>query len=268
MLDITGNYQSQKNEVESNLNLIFCSLGVNMKKITILNGSINYKGNTQYFIDRLISKLPKNRYKITTFFSEDYQQNLKYTALYDPSYAIKVPNDNIYELQKAILESDLFIIASPVYMHNISSSLKLVVEKLSTWAHIMRLDGMPTVVLSTCSSNGDTTVTSYLCKIISNMGGNIVANCNANSIQLNTDEWLNEALGKLATIINASIEQPRQSNEYVEKVFQAMKRIMISRIDYDKPNTFFSEESNYWKSKLIGFDSYQDYLKIKESKSS
>lgn len=113
-----------------------------MKKITVLNGSINRQGNTQFFIEEVLKSLPKEEYKIEFLFSEDYKVGLEYSALYDVSYNQKVLNDNVYELEHTILNSNLLVIASPVYMHNVSSSLKLVLEKLSTWAHILRLDGI------------------------------------------------------------------------------------------------------------------------------
>ncbi|MCC4358749.1 flavodoxin family protein [Limosilactobacillus reuteri] len=240
-----------------------------MKKITVLNGSINRQGNTQFFIEEVLKSLPKEEYKIEFLFSEDYKVGLEYSALYDVSYNQKVLNDNVYELEHTILNSNLLVIASPVYMHNVSSSLKLVLEKLSTWAHILRLDGIPTVVLSTCSSNGDSTVTSYLCKIMSSMGGNIIANCNANSYQLDSENWLKEISLKITKKINDYINLPRKSNDYIEQVFQEMKKIMLVRQDFDKKDTFAAEESKYWmNNNLINYDSFQEYLYQKYNKES
>lgn len=175
-----------------------------MRRITVLNGSVNRKGNTQYFIEEILRGIPKEIDR-QFFFASDYMFPLVYKGLYDPEYSRKVAGDNIYSLQESILESNLLIIASPVYMHNISSNLKLVIEKLSTWSHILRLDGKPVVVLSTCSTNGDTTVTSYLCKVISTMGGNIIANCNANGFQLHDEVWLNDVTNKIRSKIICSI---------------------------------------------------------------
>lgn len=235
-----------------------------MKRIAVLNGSYIREGNTQFFIKQILSKLPHENYRIKFLYSEDYKTSLKCWALYDISYSKKVLSDNIYNLEQDILNSDLFVIASPVYMHNISSSLKLTLEKLSTWAHTLRLDGMPTIVLSTCSSNGDSTVTNYLCKIITTMGGNIIANCNANSYQLNDKKWLSEVAIKITNRIEEYINLPRKSNRYSEQVYQEMKQIMSIRIITDEKNTFEKEESNYWKrNDLLSRNSFQDFLNHK-----
>ncbi|KRM00752.1 hypothetical protein LG045_07935 [Limosilactobacillus gastricus] len=231
-----------------------------MRRITVLNGSVNRKGNTQYFIEEILRGIPKEIDR-QFFFASDYMFPLVYKGLYDPEYSRKVAGDNIYSLQESILESNLLIIASPVYMHNISSNLKLVIEKLSTWSHILRLDGKPVVVLSTCSTNGDTTVTSYLCKVISTMGGNIIANCNANGFQLHDEVWLNDVTNKIRSKIICSIGNSLQSNYYIEEVFKGMKLIMNDRIGSDVPNSFAEEESTYWvKSGLINYDSFQKFL--------
>ncbi|MBO8565677.1 NAD(P)H-dependent oxidoreductase, partial [Staphylococcus aureus] len=81
----------------------------------------------------------------------------------DTNYSLK---DDLKVLQNKILESDIFIIASPVYIHSMSADLKLFLERSAWWSHTLRLQGKPVIVMSTCSSNGVKTVIEPLSKVI------------------------------------------------------------------------------------------------------
>lgn len=78
--------------------------------------------------------------------------------------------DDISLLENKILSSDIFIVASPVYLHYMSGDLKMILDRLSWWAHTLRLQGKPVVVLSTNGSNGETSVTEPLSEIMTVMG--------------------------------------------------------------------------------------------------
>ncbi|ROV59925.1 hypothetical protein EGO58_11250, partial [Limosilactobacillus reuteri] len=142
---------------------------MNLKRILVLNGSCRYQGSTQFFLESLFNNLDSKEYKVQYLFCRDFNKmRLNPNTLYDISYTQRNGDSKIYELEEMILKSDCFVVASPVYMHNISSDLKLILEKLSTWSHTLRLDGKPCLVLSTCNSNGNTTVTGYLCRLCHN----------------------------------------------------------------------------------------------------
>lgn len=233
-----------------------------MKKILVINGSNSINGNTQYFIESLLKRI--DMAEVKTIYPQEFNHcSLETQAVYDISFDKKVNDPEIYELQNEILSCDLLIMASPVYMHNISANLKFLLEKLSTWSHIMRLAGKPTIVLSTCDSNGSNTVISYLCEIITSMGGNVVANCNASSYQLNDSKWLESVEHQIFEIIMNSLNQTKVfSNSNIEKNFNTFKKVMEYRVSNNiKINKFYDEEKSFWvRTGMLECDSYQEYL--------
>ncbi|WP_271327993.1 flavodoxin family protein [Lactococcus muris] len=139
-----------------------------MKKIFILNASRRRKGNTTKLISSVTEKLKD--FDIEIAHPQDF--NIK-TCLGCHKCFIKagcVQRDDLPLLEEKILSSDLLILASPVYLHYMTGELKVILDKLSWWAHTLRLQGKPVVLLSTCSTNGQDTVIKPLGEIMNYMG--------------------------------------------------------------------------------------------------
>ncbi|MFD2386801.1 flavodoxin family protein [Enterococcus rivorum] len=132
-----------------------------------------------------------------------------------------VQKDDLSLLQEKILSADLFVIASPVYLHYMTADLKLILEKSSWWAHTLRLQGMPVVILSTCGTNGHHTVINALSQIMNFMGGNVIAKSNAAQFpdQINNERWLKEVASEITHRIIKYTDKHPQSNKYLEQVF-------------------------------------------------
>lgn len=227
-----------------------------MKKILVINGSRNKQGNTKYFISSILDKLQKNRYQIEWIFPQDYKILPVYEAMKSDYTEEK---DDITIIKNKILSSDLLIISSPVYMHAMSSDIKLLLERLSCWGHMLRLNGKPIIVLSTCESNGFNKVIKPLSEIFSYMGGNIVAASNASLIDEFQNQEKFEKITKIVSgLINEYINKPPRSNKLLERNFQSMKKIMIYRIN-NTPELDFEED--YWiNTGLIKMQSYSEFL--------
>lgn len=102
-----------------------------MKKVLILNGSPRKKGNTSFLIDEMSKALEKSC-DITIFQLNDL--NIKpcqgcFWCYKD--YPLKcVQDDDMNSLYPTILDSDIFIFASPIYWFNYSGQLKLFIDRL------------------------------------------------------------------------------------------------------------------------------------------
>ena len=142
-----------------------------MKKIFVLIGSRQKDGNTAGFAKQITDRLDKEKFEVEYAYPQDF----KIAPCIGCSKCFVrtecVSKDDLEILHNKILESDLFIIASPVYMHYFTADLKLIIDKSSWWAHTLRLQGKPIVVLSTCETNGHKTVIKPLSKIMTYMGG-------------------------------------------------------------------------------------------------
>lgn len=234
-----------------------------MKKVFVLIGSRRKEGNTSKFVKNITGKLDINKFEIEYAIPQDYKIRHCigcHDCFINARCSIK---DDIYLLQEKLLKSDVLIIASPVYLHYMTGELKLILDRLSWWAHTLQLQGKPVVVLSTCSSNGFTSVLEPLSNIITFMGGNVIATANAAEIpnQINNSEWLNEISHEIANRITKFAYLPPQSNKFIEKVFSSIKISMIQQGEICKNSNIDLGEYKYWKETgMIHYDNFKDYL--------
>lgn len=87
-------------------------------------------------------------------------------------------SDDMDLIKRKILEADVLILASPVYLHNVSGSMKNFLDRISTWAHVMRLAGKYGVVITTTSNNGNIYVQDYLKSIATYLGLQLIGGYN------------------------------------------------------------------------------------------
>lgn len=237
-----------------------------MKKVFALIGSRKKDGNTTKFAGRIYGNLDKNKFEIQYAYPQDYKIRPCVgcnDCFINAKCSIK---DEIELLQEKILKSDILIIASPVYLHYMTADLKLILDRFSWWAHTLRLQGKPVVILSTCSSNGFTTVIEPLSRIINFMGGNVIATSNAAQLpnQINNNEWLNEVSEEISARINKYAYLPPQSNSFIEKVFSQTKIAMIQQEEFERNSNIELGESKYWRETgMYKFDTFKEYLKAR-----
>lgn len=240
-----------------------------MKTIFALVGSRQKKGNTAKFIKRIAESLSDNEFQVEYAFPQDY--HLKPCTGCNTCFITTqcVSKDEINLLHEKILSADVLIVASPVYLHYMTADLKLILDKSSWWAHTMRLQGKPVVILSTCSSNGHNTVIEPLSKIINMMGGNVIATSNAAQIphQIDNEEWLSDVSNQIAERIAKYAYLPTQSNKFLEEVFSITKLGMLQQEQVSKNNNFEAGEAKFWReTEMFDFDKFGDYLAAKNEK--
>ncbi|MBR4669345.1 MAG: flavodoxin family protein [Butyrivibrio sp.] len=240
-----------------------------MKKIFVLIGSRQKNGNTTDFAKRITDRLDKEKFEVEYAYPQDFNIAPCVGCSRCFLQAKCVSRDDLPLLHKKILESDLFIIASPVYMHYFTADLKLIIDKSSWWAHTLRLQGKPVVILSTCGTNGHDTVIKALSKIMTYMGGNVIACSNAAQLpkQLDNEKWMQEVSGEIAKRINKYAHIPHQSNQHIEEVFPYMKAAAIIQKEQGQNIGMEIEEFKeyvFWRDTgMENYDSFEDYLKEK-----
>ncbi len=239
-----------------------------MKKIFVLIGSRQKEGNTTCFAKQITGRLDKEKFEVEYAYPQDFKIAPCIGCCKCFVQTECISKDDLNILHEKILESDLFIIASPVYVHYFTADLKLIIDKSSWWAHTLRLQGKPVVVLSTCCTNGHNTVIKPLSDIITYMGGNVIACANAAMIpdQLDNDEWMKEVSEEIARRINKYAYIPHESNVDIEKMFPRMKAAALfqkEKNDKYKLDMDFGEY-NYWRDTgMINYNSFEEYLKDK-----
>lgn len=240
-----------------------------MKKIFMLIGSRRKKGNTAKFIKRIVDSLSENEFEVEYAFPQDYK--LKPCTGCNTCFITTqcVSKDELNLLHEKILNADVLIVASPVYLHYMTADLKLILDKSPWWAHTMRLQGKPVVILSTCSSNGHNTVIEPLSKIINMMGGNVIATSNAAQIphQIDNEEWLSDVSNQIANRIGKYAYLPPQSNKFLEQVFSITKLAILQQVEVSKNNNVEAGEAKFWRETgMLDFNNFADYLASKSEK--
>lgn len=81
-----------------------------------------------------------------------------------------VIEDDIENIKKNMLDSDLLIIASPVYLNQITGTLKKVLDRIAYWTHLMPLIGKRGVIITNSSFSGNNESTDYLELILNHFG--------------------------------------------------------------------------------------------------
>lgn len=234
-----------------------------MKSITIVNGSRNKSGNTQKFINTILTNLKNDEWHYDWVFPQDYKI-LPIFETFTQQYSEN--SDDMEIIQNKILKSDLFIIASPVYIHSMSSDLKLIIERISSWAHTLMLEGKPVVVLSTCESNGFNKVIRPLSELMTYMGGNVIATSNASLInEFSNSEKLNSIAIEISDRIEKFTNELPQSNSFIEKNFLTMKSIIQERIEQRKLNMqpLDNEEKHWLNENMIKYNTFSSFLEYK-----
>ena len=93
-----------------------------MKKIVALFGSRRKNGNTVSFVKAILGYLPKDECDIEYIFPQDFKISPCIGCGNCFEQIQCIAKDELYILQKKILDSDLLIVASPVYLHYMSKT--------------------------------------------------------------------------------------------------------------------------------------------------
>ncbi|VMX10449.1 putative reductase [Streptococcus pneumoniae] len=79
-------------------------------------------------------------------------------------------DDDMSMIKREMLESDILVLTSPVYLHNLNADMKNFLDRIAYWTHMMRLAGKQGIAISYSDTNGEEYVYDYLNKIINYMG--------------------------------------------------------------------------------------------------
>lgn len=238
-----------------------------MKNVFALVGSRSFKKTTYKFVEDIIlhiNKIEKINYQIKSINELDIDPCTGCSSCFKLGHCRL--NDGLSLLQEKILSADLFIISAPVYMHGMPGEMKNIIDRLATWAHTLRLAGKDILIVSTCDSNGHTTVVDDLHLNMLHMGGRVIGKYVGTKYipdGLASDSeimLLDNAKELLPSIVNKTLENWKSelsSNKFNESLFGTYRRNQKMLLDMGES----TGETEYWiKSGMINCENYQDYL--------
>lgn len=160
--------------------------------------------------------------------------------------------DDMEEIKKEMINSDVIIFASPVYMHSVSGSTKVFIDRISCWSHYFELRGKIGISLNTSASNGNTYVADYLSKVLSYLGCSVVCN-----ISIMTSGLTPNSLDSIISVNKRKIIQTFLRKEYPITVEQEILFKNCCRLY--QHNALTPYEMEYWNChELNSYNSFQE----------
>ena len=166
--------------------------------------------------------------------------------------------DDMPIIRRKMLESDLIIWISPVYLNNLSGAMKTYIDRITSWVHTLHLLGKIGVVITVTDRSGQEFVSFYLKNILRLMGCNVIGEYKFVKVEnVDIEYKLEEIIDDItSSIIN---ESQYKSTDELEKRFQINKREYINP-DNEK---FIGKnyEVTYWyNSEMSKCNTYQEVL--------
>lgn len=222
-------------------------------KVFIYSGSKNPNSKSNDFMN-----LVANKFKLDPEIDLIFRTPLD--TKIDESKGINNNSDSYMieeKIKKELLNSDIFIFCSPVYLHNVSGSSKNFLDSLVEWSHTMALSGKLGIVVSVSSSNGNDFVNHYLSKVLRYMGVTILS-----SFEISQKDYPNQEIYNIVTrkkadnivsIVKKSYEFGVEVSEKQETIFRTYKSML------NKKGLFTShEEKELKQQKFDKMNSFQE----------
>lgn len=81
-----------------------------------------------------------------------------------------VVQDDLHTLHAKLLDSDLIILGTPVYVEQVSAQLKMFIDRSFIWLHTLRLIGKPALTVLTTGGSGSGPTEKYLNEVLYCLG--------------------------------------------------------------------------------------------------
>ncbi|PTI89131.1 NAD(P)H-dependent oxidoreductase [Mammaliicoccus vitulinus] len=151
-----------------------------MKKVICIVGSRNHASKGLAFCNELLIRL------------KDFYNEIDYKILTPNDYFLEPidgSNETFYKgidkkddiddgsvIKHDLEAADFVIFCTPVYSHNVSGDIKILIDRLSYWGHIFKLLGKSGLTVTVADSNGFIQVDEYIDKILTGFGVDVVDN--------------------------------------------------------------------------------------------
>lgn len=142
-------------------------------------------------------------------------------------------NDDFDELINRLIESEAIIIGTPVYIRNISTDLKIIIDRLCSWYHRPKMTGTYVVSVITTAASGIKNTDKYIKDFCLQFGLNHVGMISSSYVNPNPRN-LNKTITKLIKVLNDDIKNYRPSyRQITEFNIQKILAHKITTLDYE-----------------------------------
>ncbi|WP_027296045.1 MULTISPECIES: flavodoxin family protein [Robinsoniella] len=237
------------------------------KKVFVFVGSRSSKKKTYLFAEKIlceINRVEKIQYEFMTLNDFKIHPCMGCENCFTSGKCVQ--KDDLEILKEKMLSADVIVFAAPVYMQGMPGEVKNIIDRLATWAHTFRLAGKNVILVSTCDTNGHTSVVDDLHLKLLYMGARIVdkyigANflpdglgSNANFLLLSDMEM------QLPHMVESTINKWNkrfETNRFHESLFARYRELQKALID----SKAITGETEYWlESGMLECENYEEYL--------
>lgn len=234
-------------------------------KIFHFNGSLRNNSSTKKLTDIFLKKLYLSTNEQIELIYYDYSTRIDtclgcrncFSGERCPLYI----KDNFNNIISNMVSSDIIIFSSPVYLNNISSSMKIFLDRIAFLTHFMALAGKRGVVISTADSTGIEIVNAYLKQIQTNLGLKVVGSLGVKSYLLNGENnKLNSSIENLSSCLLNSL----QNNDELINDIELNRLFLYYREYFKNPKSIaFKKEKEFWiKNNLINCENFNELIKL------
>ena len=233
-------------------------MSMNKIKVTAINGSPRGFNSECHKVILMIEKELENRFRKECIdFIELNISDLNVKFCTGCNHCFKygdcIHKDDMKRIKINLRKSDLIILCSPVYFHNLSPFLVNFIDRLAYWAHQLELIGSFGIIVSSSMSNGNEFVDDYLNKVFDYWG--VMNLGNINSVTTNLD---NE-IGLIAQIdLRLNLFEKWKNNPKLIEVPQVKEQI-YTYFDQNYKN-IDTVEAKKWKNKFKSNQCFRDCL--------
>ena len=233
-------------------------------KIFTYTGSRRPQSNTNKLINRIIQYIEKNeeievnRY---TAHSTDIKACIGCCKCFSEGKCSLDSVDRFDIIKEQMLEADMIILGTPVYSAMVSGDMKIFIDRLSNFLHIMPLCAKPVILVITASGNSLIETNTFFKKIVESWGGfvpfSILCSVDVPNM-LVSEEFNNIVFPKYCREIFKLLHKPDiKSSTYQETYFSSLKSAMVVPSD--------NAEYRYWKDNdMLGKKTYQELIDSKQ----
>ncbi len=221
-----------------------------MKKIKVcyFNGSNRANGRTNKIINLFLEILCKNSkfdYKFINLIEEGTQIKTCIGCLNCFKKGICPLDDSITKIKQTMMNSDIVVFATPVYMGFVSGQMKIFLDRLSLWTHLQKLLTKKCVLIVVTQNTSLDETTKYLYEVVSNFGLEIIG-CITLRINDSYDN-IEQQIELVTSRINRQFYYNVNSfpNFYRRGLFTNLQTHYRSYYQIK----YFTYETNYWKQK-------------------
>ena len=205
------------------------------KKIVALIGSNNPNSITKQIVNLLKENLIARNKHVDFKILDSQNLNIRVcqgcNTCFEKGFCPLDFADDMKELKKLLDEADIVILACPVYLLHVSSPMKILLDRISYWCHLLKLRNKLLVTVVTTSRSGARGTNDYL----KNMGLGF-GMLPISEIVFEHDNDIKELIKKInksAYIISQYINGLKKyhSNELLEQVFAQGKKDRLQQLE-------------------------------------